>query len=225
MKRILCLVGIVMMITGTAQAACLEHELEGSAFFTVKWCKNYTWRGDGGEQNNVLTLGGTLQEPPEGAAFGRLFGIYIDMTNDWQGEYDPVVDNARVRGVIGTVTTMGPGSVRFAHGHAIAEGGATGFLNAFNGQVTAGSRTRAARAITATSTGAPGKVDGYSLQQQPGSDFLRGLVLRDARYTVAAIDLAEGHTNGIRFGDGLLYAEGGRLKWRRPSGGVVQLTR
>ena len=128
---------------------------------------------------------------------GRLNGIVFDYTNDWQGPYDMQTDNARVRPIIGQVTTTGPGSVRFVHGHARATEKATGALNVFAATVSAGPVTTTAYNYMAVSSGEPGVVDGFRFEQNPGSDFRRGLSFLNARFTKSAIDLSTGPTNGL----------------------------
>ena len=149
------------------------------------------------EQLYVQTMLGTLVN--DGSTPGaRLNGLVFRYVNDWQGPTDPT-DNARVRAIIGEVINKGSGSVRFAHGHALAQGTSTGPLSVFAATVSPLPTTSSARAIDVASAGAPGKVDGIHFAQAPGSDFLRGISFLNARFTKSAIDLPTSPTSGLRW--------------------------
>jgi hypothetical protein len=101
------------------------------------------------DEYHMLQIGGTLAGDD-----GKLMGAVFDLVNaSPTGVGHTGEDTSHVRAVIGTVTTTGPGSVRFLHGHAIGASGSTGTVNAVNAQVTCPIGNPNCRAIEVASTG------------------------------------------------------------------------
>lgn len=105
--------------------------------------------GAGSAEYHQIHLRGML-----GGDNGNLMGLVIELTNDSPSGYGSTgSDTARGRGVIGTVTTTGPGSVRFLHGHGIGLPGSTGPVNAVTAQITCPTGSPNCRNIEVAATG------------------------------------------------------------------------
>lgn len=190
-------------------AAVLLFNVQSVHAQTVQSLLNLeTWQG--GAKYGLLIQGDLAGDHAE------LNGIVIQMRNEANGGFGITgQDTARVRGIIGTVTTDGPGSARFLHGHAIGEPGATGAVSAFNGQVTCNAGNPFCRGIEVAATG-EGPAEGIHFGASGPGHF--GYLLTT---TSAVVDhgfalLATGTPAGR-----LVWSGGGSID--SPIGGVIRI--
>ena len=149
----------------------------------------------GGKELDGLRITGTLVGS-DITAHHELYGYAFIMRNESTAGGD-VGDSTRVRGIIGTCTTTGPGSVRAAHFHAAAEGSATGVVCAVNAQVTPLPTTSVCRAIQISVTGFVNATDAIYIDSNGTTNQCHtGLSMTAAAFQKAAIDMNDGDTHG-----------------------------
>lgn len=144
---------------------------------------------------------------------GHLFGLTLNLVNASPNGFgnNGGDDTARVRGIIGTVTTRGPGSVRFLHAHAIGEPSSTGPLAAVTAQVTCPVGSPHGRAIEVSNTG-PGVARGIDFTASGPGHYDYAINFLQAVVDIAALHLQTGTPGGR-----LLWTQGGAIDSPAPN--------
>lgn len=155
----------------------------------------------GNKQLDLMLLTGRLEGDTVHPDSAYLNGLVLDMTNAFDGTFDVNNDPARVRGIIGTITSVSNGSVRGIHLTIIGQGAAA--ISGTLMQLQPAATSFVARGFLVESLGAPGVTECLYLFSGSGSDAKFGLAAYDCSFTDAAIVLKSGTTNGrIRWTEG-----------------------
>lgn len=176
-----------------------RYDLSSSTLSAAIYVPAGTQHVPAGKQLDLVRVTGTLQST-DNTTLKEMYGYVFNMVND-STVGDTSNDYNRVRGLIGEITTNGPGSVRAIHVTAIGATASTGVVNGANIQVAPSATNVPSRALQISNTGSTDLVDAIFFDSNNDTNRFKGGLNMAERgsYALWAIALTASSMSGKVF--------------------------